>query len=89
MADEGLLVDQAYINSSEHAFSMDGIFRYSYFKPNTGYIASVVKKDGSKLSIVTGNLQIGYIYQIEVTDSGTSQNINLDPNFEENDPIIW
>ncbi len=89
VSDENALIDTAYISAIHHPFYIDEPFRYSYFEPYSGHRAYVVKKDGATLDILTGNLQIGYIYQIMVTDTGTTQTLNLNPVFLKVDLVIW
>ena len=89
VADENSLVDRAYMDEANpENFSTEGIFWYRYFRPS-GVYARIAKKDGAVLSILTQNLETGHIYQIEVTDSGTTQDINLNPSFTKDIPVIW
>jgi len=83
------LINIAYIDSGEYPFFIDGFFRYSYFQPTSGYRAYIVKNDGAVLDILTGNLNIGYIYEFIVTNSGTSQSLNLNPGFTALEPVVW
>ena len=88
VADENALVDTAYFGSLDHPFFVDNIFRYAYFKQSS-YSGIIVKKNGETLSIPTSTCQIGHIYEIIVTDTGTTQTLKLDPNFTIEDPISW
>jgi len=82
-------------NPPSHPLYSDGQLLYSYFIPDSDCIVEISKKDASQetnegivLHIRTGNLQIGYIYKVVVTESGI-QSLNFDPVFTENDPIVF
>ena len=68
-------------------FSM-GIFYYTYFLPEEGYYLNLVKHDDTELTLPTKDLDYGYIYKIEVTESDGIE-INLSSNFEEGESIVW
>ncbi len=89
VSDENALIDTAYISAIHHPFYIDTTIRYSYFEPTSGYRAYIVKKDGAILDILTGNLQVGYEYDIIITDAGTTQTLNLNPTFTKVDTITW
>ncbi len=70
-------------------FFTDGIFYYTYIEPTSGYYAEITKLDASTLTMQTGLLQVGYVYQIEVTDGSGSMVLNLDPLFTEAETVVW
>ena len=67
----------------------DGIFRYSYFAPNSDYLLGIFKDDGAVLSINAGDFQVGYLYKIVVTEAGTTQTLNLTPTFAVTEAVTW
>lgn len=89
ITDEKDLLDSAYINDPNRPLYIESVYRYSYFKPESGNRVYLTKKEGASLNFSTGNLQVGYIYKIIVTDDNTSQTIILNPDFTISDLITW
>jgi len=87
ISDEYSLVDKAYIDSETYPLFTQGVLRYKYFYPSKSVY--IIKKDGAQLEMETDSWQFGYVYKIEVTNSGTSRSLNINPNFIDADTIIW
>lgn len=92
VSDASGLVESAMMTRYEtpdYDFYTDGIFYYTYFGIGNNWYAEITKTGGFTLTLYTPNLQIGYAYQIEVTDAAGSMSLGLDANFTEAETVVW
>jgi hypothetical protein len=93
VADQFDQVKEAFIAGASRPpswpFFEDGIYKYTYFEPTTGFVAHIVRLDDTELKIYTTNLQKGYVYKIEITDGSSGMGLNINPTFEDAEIVIW